>query len=162
MNCLNDFTGLVSWYLSHFRLFKARVDNGEVTPISLLFGGTLVTRSSYKKAPKLAEKSDFGMKERFFVLPLELRDDQIGCLEDCLKFLSKGETLTDFKDPETGKCVVMERRVYIDHLPPVLILQLNRFFYSSEHGVIEKILKAIPIKRHLTIGKGGESKPFIT
>ncbi|KAM3185976.1 hypothetical protein ACTXT7_005276 [Hymenolepis weldensis] len=132
---------------------EARVDNGEVTPISLLFGGTLVTRSSYEKAPKLAEKSDFGMKERFFVLPLELRDNQLGCLEDCLKFLSKSEILTDFKDPETGQCVVMKRRVYIDHLPPVLILQLNRFFYSSEHGVIEKILKAIPVKRHLTIGK---------
>nr|CDS25632.1 ubiquitin specific peptidase 10 (C19 family) [Hymenolepis microstoma] len=132
---------------------EARVDNGEVTPISLLFGGTLVTRSYYKKSPKLTEKSDIGMKERFFVLPLELLDNQIGCLEDCLKFLSKGEILNDFKDPETGQCVVMKRRVCIDYLPPVLMLQLNRFFYSPKRGRIEKVLKAIPIKRHLIIGK---------
>ncbi|VDN97448.1 unnamed protein product [Rodentolepis nana] len=131
----------------------ARVDNGEVTPISLLFGGTLVIRSSYKKSPKLAEKSDIGMKERFFVLPLEILDNRIGTLEECLKFLSKGEILSDFKDPETGQCVVMNRRVFIDYLPPILMLQLNRFFYSPEHGRIEKVLKAIPIKRHLIIGK---------
>ncbi|KAM7534018.1 hypothetical protein Aperf_G00000115447 [Anoplocephala perfoliata] len=137
---------------------EARVDNGEVTPISLLFGGTLVMRSSYGKSPSFGEKSDLGMKERFFVLPLELRDGQISRLEDCFKFLSRGEILTDFRHPETGQCVVMNRRVFIDHLPPVLMLQLNRFFYSSDLNQIQKVLKSIPINRRLTIGADITSK----
>lgn len=129
-----------------------------MTPISLLFGGTLVTRSSYGKGPHLAEKSDLGMKERFFVLPLELRDNQVRCLEDCFKFLSKGEILTDFRHPETGQCVVMNRRVFIDHLPPILMLQLNRFFYSADLNQIQKVLKSIPINRRLTIGAGSVTR----
>lgn len=57
-------------------VFKAQVDNGEVTPISLLFGGTLVSRSSYQKNSRLPNKLAIDMKERFFVLPLELQDPQ--------------------------------------------------------------------------------------
>ncbi|KAL5963741.1 putative ubiquitin carboxyl-terminal hydrolase 3 [Taenia solium] len=119
----------------------AQVDNGEVTPISLLFGGTLVSRSSYQKNSRLPNKLAIDMKERFFV----------GCLEDGFQFLSRGEVLSDFKDSETGLCVVMNRRVFIDRLPPILLVQLKRFFYDSNKGGIQKVLKQIPIHRRLQI-----------
>ncbi|CDI97939.1 ubiquitin specific peptidase c family [Echinococcus multilocularis] len=129
----------------------AQVDNGEVTPISLLFGGTLVSRSSYQKNSRLPNKLAIDMKERFFVLPIELQDPQVGYLEDGFQFLSRGEVLSDFKDPVTGLCVIMNRRVFIDRLPPILLVQLKRFFYDSNKGGIQKVLKQIPIHRRLQI-----------
>ncbi|KAL5107037.1 putative ubiquitin carboxyl-terminal hydrolase 3 [Taenia crassiceps] len=129
----------------------AQVDNGEVTPISLLFGGTLVSRSSYQKNSRLPNKLAIDMKERFFVLPIELQDPQVGCLEDGFQFLSRSEVLSDFRDPETGLCVVMNRRVLVDRLPPILLVQLKRFFYDPNKGGIRKVLKQIPIHRRLQI-----------
>lgn len=75
----------------------------------------------------------------------------MGCLEDGFRFLSRSEALSDFKDPETGLCVVMNRRVLIDRLPPILLVQLKRFFYDSNKGGIQKVLKLIPIHHRLQI-----------
>lgn len=82
-------------------------------------------------------------------------------MEDCFVHLSKGETLSDFRDPDSGSCVVMSRRVFIDHLPPVLLLQLNRFYYASEKDAkgnvefgIHKVLKQIPVYKKLRIANG--------
>ncbi|VDN44576.1 unnamed protein product [Dibothriocephalus latus] len=55
----------------------------------------------------------------------------------------------------------MSRRVCLDHIPPVLLLQLNRFYYAScsnasgqtEIG-IQKIPKQIPIYQNLQITEG--------
>ncbi|VDD83732.1 unnamed protein product [Mesocestoides corti] len=130
---------------------QTQVDNGEMTPISFLFGGNLISRSSYKKASRTANKSDISVKERFFVLPLELNDPQVTSLEDGFRLLAKRDILSDFRDPETGACVVMNRRVFIDHLPPVILVQLNRFFYSVSKNGIQKVLKQIPVYKQLQI-----------
>lgn len=74
--------------------------------------------------------------------------------------------LSDFKDPETGNCVVMSRRVFIDQLPPVLLIQLNRFFYSTpgdkncDQFAIHKVLKQIPIHKKLKIAEGNYACQF--
>ncbi|VDM32654.1 unnamed protein product [Hydatigera taeniaeformis] len=82
----------------------------------------------------------------------------VECLEDAFQFLSKGEVISDFKDPKTGLCVVMNRRVFIDRLPPILLIQLKRFFYNPNKGGIQKVLKQIPIYRRLQISDSIVSK----
>ncbi|KAL7059738.1 hypothetical protein AAHC03_013823 [Spirometra sp. Aus1] len=137
---------------------QVHADSGDSSPISLLFGGLLLSRSSYKKESRTADKSSINLKERFFVLPLEINDNKVRIVEDSFTLLSRGETLSDFRDPDKGDCVVMSRRVCLDHLPPVLLLQLNRFYYASSSNAsgqaefgIQKIPKAIPIYQNLQI-----------
>nr|VZI25812.1 unnamed protein product [Spirometra erinaceieuropaei] len=205
---------------------QVHADSGDSSPISLLFGGLLLSRSSYKKESRTADKSSINLKERFFVLPLEINDNkamhadtvyggdrglawaeseralqkclwvrrdlsiitknrvyhasvrsvllygyecwalrledelklEVRRVEDSFTLLSRGETLSDFRDPDKGDCVVMSRRVCLDHLPPVLLLQLNRFYYASSSNAsgqaefgIQKIPKAIPIYKNLQI-----------
>ncbi|VDL96920.1 unnamed protein product [Schistocephalus solidus] len=138
---------------------QVHADSGDSSPISLLFGGLLLSSSSYKKESRTADKSSINLKERFFVQRLE----------DSFALLSRGETLSDFRDPDKGDCVVMSRRVCLDHLPPVLLLQLNRFYYASSSNAngqtefgIQKIPKRIPIYQNLQITEGNALPcPFI-
>ncbi len=56
---------------------ETHTDNGENSPISALFAGLLVSRSSYNKKTRMADKSTIGSKERFFVLPLDINSQQV-------------------------------------------------------------------------------------
>ncbi|VDN17604.1 unnamed protein product [Dibothriocephalus latus] len=53
---------------------QVHADSGDSSPISLLFGGLLLSSSSYKKESRTADKSSINLKERFFVLPLEINN----------------------------------------------------------------------------------------
>lgn len=116
------------------------------SPITKIFGGTL---RSELRVPGL--KASVTM-EPYQPLQLDIGSPQVNNIIDALKGLTRPETLHgDFKSPR-GPNVAATKQVFIETLPPVLILHLKRFQYDNTGGT-QKIWKKIGYPLDLEIPK---------
>ncbi|KAG9255805.1 uncharacterized protein F5Z01DRAFT_558525 [Emericellopsis atlantica] len=115
------------------------------TPINKIFGGFL--RSEFR-VPGL---KDSITTEPYQPLQLDISTPDIRSVTDALRGLTKPERLQgDFNSPR-GKDVLATKQVFIESLPPVLILHLKRFQFDAEgHGTV-KIWKKIDYPLELEI-----------
>ena len=115
------------------------------TPISKVFGGLL--RSEFR-VPGL---KDSITTEPYQPLQLDIGSPEIKNVVDALRGLTRPERLQgDFSSPR-GKDVLATKQVFIESLPPVLILHLKRFQFDAEgHGTI-KIWKKVGYPLELEI-----------
>lgn len=115
------------------------------TPITKIFGGLL--RSEFR-VPGL---KDSITTEPYQPLQLDIGSPDIRNVVDALRGLTRPERLQgDFNSPR-GKNVTATKQVFIESLPPVLILHLKRFQFDAEgHGTI-KIWKKIGYPLELDI-----------
>lgn len=113
------------------------------SPISKIFGGKL--RSELKvpgRAPSVTT-------EPYTPLQLDIQAPEVRSVIDALKHLTVPEKITgDFNSPKGN--VTATKQVYIDTLPPVLILHLKRFQYDNTGGT-QKIWKKIAYPLDLEI-----------
>lgn len=87
--------------------------------------------------------------EPYQPLQLDIGGPQISNITDALRNLTKPETLTgDFGGRESKAT----KQVFIESLPPVLILHLKRFQYDNAGGT-QKIWKRVGYPLHLEIPK---------
>lgn len=114
------------------------------SPITKIFGGLL--RSEFK-VPGLKASVTL---EPYTPLQLDIQALEVRSVTDALKHLTVAERITgDFSSPR-GPNVTATKQVFIETLPPVLILHLKRFQYDNTGGT-QKIWKRIGYPLQLEI-----------
>lgn len=120
------------------------------TPITKIFGGLL--RSEFR-VPGL---KDSITTEPYQPLQLDIGSPDVRNVVDALRGLTRPERLHgDFNSPR-GKDVAATKQVFIETLPPVLILHLKRFQFDA-HGTI-KIWKKVDYPLELEIPREALSR----
>lgn len=115
------------------------------SPITKIFGGML---RSEVRVPGLQPSVTL---ESYSPLQLDIGAHDIHNITDALKNLTKAETIQgNFNSPRGATSAT--KQVYIDKLPPVLILHLKRFQYDNTGGT-QKIWKKIGYPLELQIPK---------
>lgn len=114
--------------------------SGHITlesPITRIFGGKI--RSEFKVP---GNKTSVTL-EPYQSLQLDIGSPHIHNIVDALKGLTKPENIQgDFNSPR-GPNVTATKQIFIENLPPVLILHLKRFQYDSVTNGTQKIWKRI-------------------
>jgi len=124
-------------------------DSGSISlesPITKVFGGKL--RSEFR-VPGLKNSVTL---EPYQPLQLDIGSPQVYNITDALKGLTRSEAIQgDFNSPR-GPGQVATKQVFIETLPPVLILHLKRFQYDNAGGT-QKIWRKIGYPLELEIPK---------
>lgn len=116
------------------------------SPITKIFGGNL---RSELRVP--GTKNSVTL-EPYQPLQLDIGSPHINNISDALKGLTRMETLHgEFNSPR-GPGISATKQVFIDTLPPVLILHLKRFQYDNAGGT-QKIWKKVGYPLELEIPK---------
>ncbi|PNS19660.1 hypothetical protein CAC42_7504 [Sphaceloma murrayae] len=111
-------------------------DPASSSPVTRIFGGAL---RSELRVPGLKNSVTL---EPYQPLQLDIGSPNINNITEALKGLTKPESLTgDFNSPR-GPGTTATKQVFIESLPPILILHLKRFQYDSSGGT-QKIWKKI-------------------
>ncbi|OQV07640.1 hypothetical protein CLAIMM_12044 [Cladophialophora immunda] len=111
-----------------------------------------VTRSSGMVAAESPVTNIFGGKLRS-ELKLDIGSPQVNNIIDALKGLTRPESMQgDFYTPR-GVRATATKQVFIETLPPVLILHLKRFHYDNTTKRAEKIWKRVGYPLELEIPK---------
>lgn len=117
---------------------------GMESPVTKIFGGKL---RSELRIPGVRQSNTV---EPFQSLQLDIGSPQVNNIIDALKGLSKPEAMQgEFNSPR-GK-VTATKQVYIEELPPMLILHLKRFQYDNNTKRTEKIWKKVGYPLELEI-----------
>jgi ubiquitin carboxyl-terminal hydrolase 10 len=107
------------------------------SPITKIFGGLL---RSVLRVPGL---KDSITTEPYQPLQLDIGSPNIRNIVDALKGLNASEKLHgDFGSPQ-GKDVTATKQIFIESVPPVLILHLKRFQFDAEGNGTVKIWKKV-------------------
>lgn len=115
------------------------------TPINKIFGGLL--RSEFR-VPGL---KDSITTEPYQPLQLDIGAPDVRNVVDALRGLTRPERMQgDFNSPR-GKDVTATKQVFIESLPPVLILHLKRFQFDAEGNGTVKIWKKVGYPLELEI-----------
>ena len=114
------------------------------TPVTKIFGGHL---RSELRVPGLKDSVTL---EPYKPLQLDIGAPHVNNIVDALKGLTRTEALTgDFG----GRSNSAKKQVFIDTLPPVLILHLKRFQYENNLTGTQKIWKKVGYPLELEIPK---------
>lgn len=117
------------------------------SPVTNIFGGKL--RSELKVS---GNKMSITL-EPYSPLQLDIGSPQVHSIIDALKGLTRPESMQgDFYTPR-GQKATATKQVFIETLPPVLILHLKRFHYDSTTKRAEKIWKKVGYPLELEIPK---------
>jgi ubiquitin carboxyl-terminal hydrolase 10 len=116
------------------------------SPITKIFGGKL------RSELRVSGAKNSVTLEPYQPLQLDIGSPQVNNIVDALKNLTKSETLHgDFNSPR-GPGMKATKQVFVETLPPVLILHLKRFQYDNTGGT-QKIWKKIGYPLDLEIPK---------
>ncbi|WBW71226.1 ubiquitin C-terminal hydrolase Ubp3 [Schizosaccharomyces osmophilus] len=120
----------------------ARSATVERSPISQIFGGQL------RSTLRVPNQRDSVTLEPFQPLQLDIQADDILSVTDALDKMTEPEVLPEW--PSSKGTVTATKQMYIESLPPVLILHLKRFFYDMAGGT-QKNYKPVAYLADLTI-----------
>jgi len=116
------------------------------SPLTKIFGGSL---RSELRVPGLKDSVTL---EPYQPLQLDIGAANVNNIVDALKGLTRSEVLHgDFKSPK-GPNVTATKQVFIETVPPVLILHLKRFQYDNTGGT-QKIWKKVGYPLELELPK---------
>ncbi|KAI9323458.1 hypothetical protein BX666DRAFT_2016709 [Dichotomocladium elegans] len=115
----------------------------EESPISKLFGGNMRSTLQCHGA------KDSITYEPFQSLPLDIQPDNVGSIEDAIRNITIPETMHDFMSPK-GIRGDATKQVFLEILPPVLVLHMKRFVFDNVGGV-QKLQKPVRYGAQLTI-----------
>ncbi|KAI9264091.1 hypothetical protein BDA99DRAFT_48152 [Phascolomyces articulosus] len=115
----------------------------EDSPISKVFGGKV---RSTLRCPGAKDSANL---EPFQSLPLDIQPDNVTTIEDAIRNMTVPEIMHDYMSPK-GQRVEATKQVYLETLPPVLILHMKRFVFDNVGGV-QKLQKPVQYGAELTI-----------
>jgi ubiquitin carboxyl-terminal hydrolase 10 len=117
------------------------------SPVTKIFGGKL------RSELKVAGSKNSVTLEPYQPLQLDIGAPHVNNIVDALKNLTKPESMHgDFYSPR-GQKATATKQVFIETLPPILILHLKRFHYDSATKRAEKIWKKVGYPLELEIPK---------
>ncbi|OJD20053.1 hypothetical protein AJ78_00069 [Emergomyces pasteurianus Ep9510] len=117
------------------------------SPITKIFGGKL--RSEFRVP---GNKNSVTL-EPYQSLQLDIGSPQVNNIIDALKGLTKPETMQGDFNSSRGPKVTATKQVFIESLPPVLILHLKRFQYDNITKGTQKIWKKVGYPLELELPK---------
>ncbi|GAA5803336.1 hypothetical protein HPULCUR_008815 [Helicostylum pulchrum] len=115
----------------------------EESPISRIFCGKL---RSVLQCPGAKDSIN---QEPYQSLPLDIQPENVHSIEDAIGNMTVAETMQDYTSPE-GRKVDATKKVYLEGLPPVLILHMKRFVFDNIGGV-QKLSKQVNYGSKLVI-----------
>ncbi|CAL5872340.1 uncharacterized protein PFLUO_LOCUS6602 [Penicillium psychrofluorescens] len=107
------------------------------SPVTRIFGGKI--RSEFKVP---GNKTSVTL-EPYQPLQLDIGSPDVHNIIDALKGLTKPESIQGDFNSSRGPNVTATKQMFIETLPPVLILHLKRFQYDSLTGATQKIYKKV-------------------
>lgn len=114
------------------------------SPVTKIFGGHL------RSELRVPGQKDSVTLEPYKPLQLDIGAQHVNNIVDALKGLTNTEALTgDFG----GRGNTAKKQVFIDTLPPVLVLHLKRFEYNSSLNGTQKIWKKVGYPLELQVPK---------
>ncbi|KAI8972996.1 hypothetical protein BDB01DRAFT_844989 [Pilobolus umbonatus] len=113
------------------------------SPISKIFGGKV---RSVLRCPGAKDSINL---EPYQSLPLDIQPDNVHSIEDAIANMTLPEIMHDYTSPK-GLKVEATKQVYLEGLPPVLILHVKRFVFDNVGGV-QKLIKRVNYGAKLTI-----------
>ncbi|KAG8210807.1 Ubiquitin carboxyl-terminal hydrolase [Trichophyton interdigitale] len=122
-------------------------DSSGESPITRIFSGKI--RSEFRVP---GNKNSVTL-EPYQSLQLDIGSPQVNNIIDALKGLTKPETMHGDFQSSRGPKVNATKQVFIENLPPVLILHLKRFQYDNVTNGTQKIWKKIGYPLELEIPK---------
>lgn len=123
----------------------SRTMDHQESPISYLFYG------KYKSILRKVGHKDSITLEPFHCISLPIQDDSVTDLNGAFEALVAPESI------EGG----MSKRILLEKMPPVLIIQLKRFVYDPREGVV-KLNKFVSFPDHLQFPPSSFSAPTIS
>ncbi|KAJ2812563.1 hypothetical protein GGI24_006655, partial [Coemansia furcata] len=126
------------------------------TPITQIFGGSLQSMLDVPCAT--SGGSAFGPKgkappssnrEAFQWLALDVSSDNVETIEDAFDEFIAPETIDGYMNV-LGEKVTATKQILLERVPPVLVLHLKRFVYTTSEGV-QKVHKFIEYPATLTL-----------
>jgi ubiquitin carboxyl-terminal hydrolase 10 len=122
------------------------------TPIDKIFGGEV------RSELRVPGNQDSITIQPSQPLQLDIDSDDVRNVVDALRGVTRPETIRgDFKSPR-GKDVSATKQVFIESLPPILILHLKRFQFDEGTGTVKKIAKKIGYPLDLEIPRDALSR----
>lgn len=115
------------------------------SPITKVFGGKI--RSEFRVT---GNKNSVTL-EPFQPLQLDIGSPQVNNIEEALKGLTRPESMQGTFKSSRGTRATATKQVFIESLPPVLILHLKRFHYDGTTKRTEKIWKKVGYPLELEI-----------
>ncbi|KAJ1033898.1 hypothetical protein NDA16_000106 [Ustilago loliicola] len=106
-----------------------RTTSTSESPITRIFGGKL------RSVLKTPGAKDSVTLEPYQPLQLDIQPAHVQSIEDALLHLTEPETIPGVWSPSRGAEVDATKQVFIESLPPVLVLHLKRFIYDEIGGV---------------------------
>ncbi|KAG9016020.1 hypothetical protein FRB90_003812 [Tulasnella sp. 427] len=125
------------------KVIATRTTKSRESVITKIFGGKL---RSVLKTPGAGKTS--ATLEPYQPLQLDIQSDTIHSIEDALRHITIPETVS--VRSTKGVDVAATKQVFIDTLPPILILHIKRFIYDPTAGII-KSQKVVGYGSTLTI-----------
>ncbi|KAJ2963600.1 hypothetical protein NQZ79_g1386 [Umbelopsis isabellina] len=113
------------------------------SPISKIFSGNI------RSILRCSGSKDSVTLEPFQSLPLDITPDHVGSVEEALHNMTVPEIMHDYVSSK-GLTVDATKQVFLETLPPVLVLHVKRFVYDNIGGV-QKLQKPIRYEAELTI-----------
>ncbi|KAF9925692.1 hypothetical protein FBU30_004584 [Linnemannia zychae] len=113
------------------------------TPISTIFSGHL------RSILRIPSRKDSVTLEPFQSMQLDLTPDNVRSIEDALLNSTIPEVLDGFTSSDKGDPVEATKKIFIEELPPVLVLHLKRFIYKD--GTTQKLHKQVGYKTVLNL-----------
>lgn len=97
--------------------------------------------------------------EPYRALPLDIQPDSVRTIEDALRHLTVPEEISGVWSPGRGAFVDATKQVFIEMLPPILVLHLKRFVYD-EVGGVQKSCKTVAYGHRLSLDPATLSAPL--
>ena len=116
------------------------------SPVTKIFGGQ---QRSELRVPGQKNSVTF---EPYKPLQLDISAPDVHNIVHALRGLTRSEAVHGVFDPSKGTNIAAHKQVFIESLPPVLILHLKRFQYDGKGGT-QKIWKKIGYPLELEIPK---------
>ncbi|OAD73588.1 hypothetical protein PHYBLDRAFT_133421 [Phycomyces blakesleeanus NRRL 1555(-)] len=113
------------------------------SPISKIFGGKI---RSVLRCPGAKDSVNL---EPYQSLPLDIQPSNVNTIQDAIRNMTLPETMHDYMSPK-GVCVDATKQIYLENIPPVLILHMKRFVFDNVGGV-QKLQKQVTYGTTLTI-----------
>ncbi|KAG0655586.1 hypothetical protein C6P46_000809 [Rhodotorula mucilaginosa] len=135
------------------RVATTRTTATKESPITRIFGGKL------RSVLRCPGQKDSVTIEPFQRLQLDIQPDHVLSIEDALLHLTTPESLPDFMSSRGVRTQDASKQVFVDALPPVLLLHLKRFLYD-EVGGVQKSTKKVAYGTELTIDERVMSAPL--
>ncbi|GAB5588964.1 hypothetical protein Unana1_03864 [Umbelopsis nana] len=113
------------------------------SPISKIFGGKI------RSILKSTGAKDSVTSEPFQSLPLDITPEHVRSVEEALENMTMPEIMHDYVSTK-GVSIDATKQVFLEKLPPVLVLHVKRFVYDNIGGV-QKLQKHIRYDLELDI-----------